>query len=257
MVSGWVSHQPALSWLRVSEFQAQRWLLRPCSGAGVAPAVGQNPDREAHHTPQLGGKATPPSCFTPRSFHHLSNNGSTLGPRNQLPSLERQGPEGQSRSKAAQISRAHTHLAAPYLPQGLHVPDTREWSREQLQTRPGGLGPCAPLSGLCLPRARISCSPRQASLACCRAHCIKAAPKPPAPHLHYLICKKLTRPHHLIEGDGEAAPGATQPEHTAALGRAPRGTQSVHSRVLSTTTPGWGSPNCSFPGHHPAPCRPG
>ena len=104
----WVGLPPASPVLAQSELQAQRWLLRPCSRVGVAPAAGQNPDREAHHTPQLGRKGTPPSCFTPRSFHHLSNNGSAPGPRNQLPRLERQGPEGQSRSKAAQISRAHT-----------------------------------------------------------------------------------------------------------------------------------------------------
>ena len=36
-----------------------------------------------------------------------------------------------------------THTWPPCTcPEGLHVPDTREWSREQLQTRPGGLGRC-------------------------------------------------------------------------------------------------------------------
>ena len=82
--------------------------------------TGQNPDREAHHS--WAERAPPPSCFMPRSFHRLSHNGGAPGPRNQLPSLGRQGPERARAGPRPHRPAGHTHLATLYLPRGAECP---------------------------------------------------------------------------------------------------------------------------------------
>ena len=59
----WVGLPPASPVLGQSELQAQRWLLRPCSGVGVAPAAGQNADRELS-APHSGAERAPPPLHT-------------------------------------------------------------------------------------------------------------------------------------------------------------------------------------------------
>ena len=113
----WVGLPPASPVLGQSELQAQRWLLRPRSRVGWHQQPGRTQTASSAH-PTAGRKGHPASCFTPRSVHHLPNNGGAPGPRNQLPRLERRGPEGQSGSKAAQISRAHTRGCPVPAPRG-------------------------------------------------------------------------------------------------------------------------------------------
>lgn len=186
--------------------------------------------------------------MAPPPFHHLSNNGSVPGPRSQLPSLEgrvQRGPERVQGRTDQQGTHTWPHLATPYLPQGAVCP-----GREGVES---GAAPDSPRGTWTLPHLALAfiCQGQGSAAS-------QARPSSPAPGSLYPGCPEASSPtpalsnlqkaHKATPADGRrrrggadtAAPGASQPKHTAALGRAPRGTSSSplprapHPRKLPT-----------------------
>lgn len=125
-----------------------------------------------------------------------------------------------------------THTWPPRTcPKGLCVPDMREWSQEQLQIRPGGLGHCPTSPWPSSAKGKDQPLPKSGLPLLVPSSLYLGCPKAssPTPAL-----SNLQKAHKATTADGRrrrggadtAAPGASQLKHTTALGRAPRGTSS-------------------------------
>lgn len=123
-----------------SERQAQRRFLRPCSRAGVVRAPGRTQTERPTTAGRRGHHLPPASCPEASTVYPIMVAPQARG--TSCPAWEGRVQRGPERVQG-RTDQQGTHTWPPCTcPEGLSVPDTREWSREQLQTCPGDLGRC-------------------------------------------------------------------------------------------------------------------